>query len=80
MNNRSLLPSIVMRDIDRAREAIFSMPSDIPREKWIRVGMVAHAAGLSFDDLDGWSVAQQLFMAITVVLAQAVPMAARGTL
>lgn len=55
MNSRSLLPNIVMRDIDSARDALYSIPSDLSRDLWVRVGMAAHAAGLEFVDFDCWS-------------------------
>lgn len=42
-------------DLDRARSALRAIPADLPRDEWVRVGMAAHAAGLSFDDFDTWS-------------------------
>lgn len=45
----------MMGDTDRAREALRSIPPDIPRDDWLRAGMAAHAAGLTFDDFDQWS-------------------------
>ena len=42
-------------DLDRARDALHSIPPDLPRDGWVRTGMAAHAAGLSFDDFDTWS-------------------------
>ena len=42
-------------DLDRARDALHAIPPDLPREDWVRAGMAAHAAGLSFDDFDSWS-------------------------
>lgn len=44
-----------MVDIGRAREALASIPADIARPDWVRVGMAAQAAGLDFDDFDSWS-------------------------
>ena len=43
------------RELERAREALQYIPPDLPRDDWVRVGMGAHAAGLSFDDFDLWS-------------------------
>ena len=40
---------------DRARDALHSIPADLPRDQWVKAGMAAHAAGLSFDDFDTWS-------------------------
>ena len=40
---------------DRARDALHSIPADLPRDQWVKAGMAAHAAGLSFDDFDQWS-------------------------
>jgi hypothetical protein len=42
-------------DRDRARDALHAIPADLPRPDWVRVGMAAHAAGLSFEDFDAWS-------------------------
>lgn len=42
-------------EIERARSALWAIPADTDRETWVRVGMAAHAGGLSFDDFDGWS-------------------------
>ncbi len=39
----------------RAREALFAIPPDLPREDWIRAGMAAKAAGLTLEDFTGWS-------------------------
>ncbi len=41
--------------IERARDALRSIPPDLPREDWVRAGMAAHAAGLDFDTFDEWS-------------------------
>ena len=40
---------------ESARKALFSIPPDLPREDWIKVGMAAHAIGLQFEDWDTWS-------------------------
>jgi hypothetical protein len=42
-------------EIDRARAALWAIPADLARDDWVRVGMAAHAAGLSFDTFDQWS-------------------------
>lgn len=42
-------------DTDRARDALHSIPPDLSRDAWVKAGMAAHAAGLSFDDFDQWS-------------------------
>ena len=42
-------------DTDRARDALHSIPPDLPRDGWVKAGMAAHAAGLGFDDFDTWS-------------------------
>lgn len=42
-------------DTALARNALMAIPSDIPRDEWVRTGMAAHAAGLEFDDFDSWS-------------------------
>lgn len=40
---------------DRALEALQIIPADLPREDWVKIGMAAKSAGLSFDDFDNWS-------------------------
>jgi len=47
--------SLNSQDINRAREALQTIPPDIDRDTWVRVGMGAHAAGLTLDDFDAWS-------------------------
>lgn len=42
-------------DVARAKSALFSIPADLPHDKWVKVGMAAHAAGLDFDVFDSWS-------------------------
>lgn len=39
----------------RALDALHSIPADTDRDTWIRAGMAAKAAGLSFEDFDAWS-------------------------
>ncbi len=41
--------------IDRARDALYAIPADLPREEWVRIGMAAQAAGLDFDVFNDWS-------------------------
>ena len=41
--------------IERARDALQSIPPDLPRNEWVKAGMAAHAAGLEFADFDTWS-------------------------
>lgn len=45
----------MMGNLDRARDALQSIPPDLPRDEWVKAGMAAHAAGLTFDDFDKWS-------------------------
>jgi KaiC/GvpD/RAD55 family RecA-like ATPase len=42
-------------DANRARDALYSIPPDLDRTAWVKVGMAAHAAGLDFADFDAWS-------------------------
>ncbi|NBX81301.1 MAG: DNA primase, partial [Flavobacteriales bacterium] len=41
--------------MDCARDALGFIDPNLPRNEWVRVGMAAHAAGLSFEDFDEWS-------------------------
>jgi putative DNA primase/helicase len=45
----------MMGNLYRARDALQSIPPDLPRDEWVKAGMAAHAAGLTFDDFDQWS-------------------------
>ena len=47
----------MLADTDRARDALQSIPPDLPREDWVRAGMAAQAAGLDFDTFNDWSAA-----------------------
>ena len=42
-------------DLDRARDALYSIPADLPREEWVKLGMAFQDAGGGFDDFDRWS-------------------------
>lgn len=42
-------------DIQRASDALYAIPADLPRGEWVRAGMAAHAAGIQFDEFDQWS-------------------------
>jgi len=42
-------------ELERARSALNAIDATCDRATWIRLGMAARAAGLSFDDFDGWS-------------------------
>lgn len=44
-----------MIEADRALEALHAIPPDLSRDEWVRAGMAAHDAGLSFEDFDNWS-------------------------
>lgn len=39
----------------KALDALNFIPADTDRDTWVRAGMAAHAAGLSFEDFDTWS-------------------------
>lgn len=41
--------------LQRARSALAALDPNCDRDNWVRTGMGAHAAGLSFDDFDNWS-------------------------
>ena len=45
----------MVNDLSRARNALHSIPPDLPRPEWVRAGMAAQAAGLGFEDFDTWS-------------------------
>ena len=42
-------------NLDRALAALNSIPPDLSRDQWVKVGMALHAAGGEFDDFDLWS-------------------------
>ncbi|MEO6320239.1 MAG: PriCT-2 domain-containing protein, partial [Polaromonas sp.] len=45
----------MLADTERARDALLSIPPDLPRDEWVRAGMAAQAAGLDFDAFNDWS-------------------------
>jgi hypothetical protein len=45
----------MMADADRALDALYAIPPDLPREDWHEAGRAAIAAGLTVDDLLEWS-------------------------
>lgn len=44
-----------MADTAKAIDALHSIPPDMPRAEWVRVGMAAQSAGLDFDAFNDWS-------------------------
>lgn len=44
-----------MNDVDEALDALNAIDPGCEREVWMRVGMAAKAAGISFEDFDRWS-------------------------
>lgn len=46
---------LVASDIERARAALYAIPSDIQRDEWVKVAMGAYAAGLDFETFNDWS-------------------------
>lgn len=45
----------MLNDIDRARVALNTIPSNLPRDEWHEIGRSAIAARLSIEDIDNWS-------------------------
>ena len=52
-------------DLNRARDALHSIPPGLPHAAWVRVGMATQAAGLGFDDFDAWSAQADNYKAST---------------
>ncbi len=50
-------------DTDRARDALFSIPADVPRDKWVKIGMAFHATGGDFETFKDWSAQAESFNA-----------------
>ena len=46
---------MTMASTQKALDALHFIPADTDRDTWVRTGMAAHAAGLSFEDFDAWS-------------------------
>ena len=47
----------MLADTERAIDALHSIPPDLPRDEWVRVGMAAKSAGINFDTFHDWSSA-----------------------
>ena len=45
----------MLNDLDRAHDALHSIPADLPRDDWVKTGMGFHAAGGDFDTFNDWS-------------------------
>ena len=45
----------MLTDTAKAIDALHSIPPDLPRDEWVKVGMAAQAAGLDFDTFNEWS-------------------------
>ena len=45
----------MLDNLDRAIDALQSIPPDLPRDEWVRAGMAAQSAGLDFDAFNDWS-------------------------
>ena len=50
-------------DTERARDALFSTPADVPRDKWVKIGMAFHAAGGDFETFNTWSAQAESYNA-----------------
>ena len=50
-------------DTDRARDALFSIPADVPRDKWVKIGMAFHATGGDFETFKDWSAQAESYNA-----------------
>lgn len=46
---------MMQADTDRARDALYAIPADLPRDEWVKAGMGFHAAGGDFDTFNDWS-------------------------
>lgn len=42
-------------NLERARDALWSLDPGVERLQWVRIGCAAKAAGLTFDDFNDWS-------------------------
>lgn len=42
---------------EKALSALHSLDAGVPREEWVRIGMAAKAAGISFEEFNAWSSA-----------------------
>ena len=45
----------MLNEVDRASDALYSIPPDLPRDGWVKAGMGFNAAGGDFDTFDAWS-------------------------
>lgn len=45
----------MINDTAKAIDALQSIPPDLDRDAWVKVGMGAHAAGVDFDTFNDWS-------------------------
>lgn len=45
----------MLAELDRARDALYSIPPDTDRDSWLRAGFAFHAAGGDFETFNDWS-------------------------
>lgn len=50
-------------DMERAIDALYSIPANLPRLQWVKVAFAFRAAGGSFDDFDKWSAQDESYNA-----------------
>lgn len=55
-----------MDDVKRAEEALASIPPDLAYEEWMRIGMAAQAAGISFEYFDRWCAGSAKYEAAAI--------------
>ncbi|MEQ6614199.1 AAA family ATPase [Pseudomonas aeruginosa] len=48
-------PAKIISDIERARQALWTLDAGVSRDEWVKIGMAAKAAGLDFEDFNDWS-------------------------
>jgi len=53
-NKRNYTPT-TLAEQDRAASALRHLDPNCPHDDWVRIGMAANAAGLTFDDFHTWS-------------------------
>jgi putative DNA primase/helicase len=48
-------------ETNRAVDALYAIPADLPHDDWVKIGMALQAAGGCFDDFDQWSAQAQCY-------------------
>lgn len=57
---------MMVAEMNHARDALYCIPPDLPRDDWVKVAMAAQSAGLDFETFNDWSAKAGCYEPIAV--------------